>query len=64
MAMMVANIPGNIWCKSIQWRIQDFPQGGTNLGEGCQSIIWPIFPKNSMKMKKIGLEGGARNARS
>ena len=32
------------------WRIQDFP-------EGCQPIIWPIFPKNCMKIKKFWSRG-------
>ena len=31
-----------------------FPRGGdANFGGGRQPIIWPIFPKNCMKMKKF-----------
>ena len=44
-----------------QWRIQDFPEeGGANpKGRGGrQPIIWPIFPKNCMKMKKFWARGG------
>ena len=41
-----------------QWRIQDFPQEGTPSPEGGrQPIIWPIFPKNCMKMKKFRAGG-------
>ena len=38
-----------------------FPRGGgaNPKGGGCQPIIWPIFPKNCMKMKKFGARGGA-----
>ena len=43
----------------VQWRIQDFPDGGAPTPErGCQHTIWPIFPKNCMKMKKIWPRGG------
>ena len=36
-------------------------QGGTNPKGGRQPIIWPKFPENCMKMKKIGpSKGGAR----
>ena len=30
--------------------IQDFPEG---VGGGHQPIIWPKFPENCMKMKKM-----------
>ena len=35
-----------------QW-IKDFPEGGTSRSRGCQPIIWSIFGKNCIKMKKI-----------
>ena len=41
----------------------EFPRGGganPKWGGGCQPIIWPIFPKNCMKMKKFWARGGAR----
>ena len=41
-----------------QWQIQDFPDGGSGhqslMGGMRQSIIWPIFAENCIKMKKIG----------
>ena len=44
-----------------QWWIQDFPEeGALTLKGGCQPIIWPIFPKNCMKMKKFWARRGAR----
>ena len=47
----------------VQWRIQDFPDGGgeasTLRGKGRQPIIWPIFAQNLMEMKKIWSRGGA-----
>ena len=33
--------------------IQHFPGGGVNPKRGCQPIIWPISPENSIKLKKI-----------
>ena len=42
-----------------QWRIQDFPEEGALTPKGeHQPIIWPIFPKNCMKMKKFWTRGG------
>ena len=36
-----------------------FPRGGgANPRGGRQPIIWPIFPKNCMKMKKFWARGG------
>ena len=37
-----------------------FPRGGgaNPKGGGRQPIIWPIFPKNCMKMKKFWARGG------
>ena len=38
-----------------------FPRGGCanpKGGGGRQPIIWPIFPENCMKMKKIWPRGG------
>ena len=44
---------------AIQWRIQDFPEGGApTLGGGRQPIICLIFPENCMKMKKFWPRGG------
>ena len=44
-----------------QWRIQDFPEEGALTPKGGhQSIIWPIFPENCMKMKKFWARGGGR----
>ena len=49
---------------SNQWRIQDFPEeGALTLKGGRQPIIWPIFPKNCMKMKKFLARGGALGTR-
>ena len=52
-------MPVSLW-HMYQWRIQDFPEGGapTSEGGGRQPIIWPIFPKNCMKMKKFWPRGG------
>ena len=42
-----------------------FPRGGgANPKGGRQLIIWPIFPKNCMKMKKFWARGGARAPRA
>ena len=47
-----------------QWRIQDFPEEGALTPKGGrQPIIWPIFAKNCMKMKKFWA-GGARVPRA
>ena len=46
----------------LQWRIQDFPEGGAPTPGRGQHTIWPIFPENCMKMKKIW-PGGARPLR-
>ena len=45
----------------LQWRIQDFPEEGAPIPEGgeTQPIIWPIFPKNCMKIKKSQARGRA-----
>ena len=40
----------------IQWRIQDFPQGGAPTPK--IAIIFHIFAKNCMKMKEFGPGGG------
>ena len=42
----------------MQWRIQDFPQGGAPTPK--IAIIFQIFAKNCMKMKEFGPPGGAR----
>ena len=41
---------------SIQWRIQDFPQGGAPTSK--IAIIFQIFAENCMKMKEFGPRGG------
>ena len=40
----------------MQWRIQDFPQGGAPTPK--IAIIFQIFAKNCMKMKEFGPPGG------
>ena len=40
----------------IQWRIQDFPQGGAPTPKNA--IIFQFFAKNCMKMKEFGPQGG------
>ena len=42
----------------MQWRIQDFPQGGAPTPK--IAIIFHIFAENCMKMKEFGPPGGAR----
>ena len=42
----------------IQWRIQDFPQGGAPTPRSA--IIFQFFAENCMKMKEFGPPGGAR----
>ena len=41
---------------AIQWRIQDFPQGGAPTPK--IAIIFHIFAENCMKMKEFGPPGG------
>ena len=40
----------------IQWRIQDFPQGGAPTPK--IAIIFQMFAENCMKMKEFGPGGG------
>ena len=40
----------------MQWRIQDFPQGGAPTPK--IAIIFQIFAENCMKMKEFGSPGG------
>ena len=40
----------------VQWRIQDFPQGGAPIPK--IAIIFQIFAENCMKMKEFGPRGG------
>ena len=40
----------------LQWRIQDFPQGGAPTPK--IAIIFHIFAENCMKMKEFGPQGG------
>ena len=42
----------------IQWRIQDFPQGGAQTPK--IAIIFQMFAENCMKMKEFGPRGGGR----
>ena len=38
-----------------QWRIQDFPEGGTNSQSGCTDLLFcNFFAENCMKMKEFG----------
>ena len=43
-------------CKHLQWRIQDFPQGGAPTPKSA--IIFQFFAENCMKMKEFGPPGG------
>ena len=43
---------------NLQWRIQDFPQGGAPTPKSA--IIFQFFAENCMKMKEFGPPGGAR----
>ena len=40
----------------MQWRIQDFPQGGAPTPKSA--IIFQFFAENCMKMKEFGPPGG------
>ena len=51
----MATIPIKLFIKK-QWRIQDFPQGGTPTPK--IAIIFQIFAENCMKMKEFGPPGG------
>ena len=42
----------------MQWRIQDFPEGGGPTPKSV--IIFIFFAENCMKMKEFGPQGGAR----
>ena len=42
----------------MQWRIQNFPQGGAPTPKSA--IIFQIFAENCMKMKEFGPPGGGR----
>ena len=44
-------------CLRIQWRIQDFPEGGREPSRG--GVNTPNFPENCMKSKEFGRPGGA-----
>ena len=44
--------------RTFQWQIQDFPEEEAPTPGGRQPIIWPIFPKNCMKMKKFWARSG------
>ena len=58
-------IPNNImlmacthWTTPIQWRIQDFPDGGASISKvGLQPIIWPKFPRKLHENKRIWTQG-------
>ena len=50
--------------KTLQWRIQDFPNWGRQPPRwGPQCIIWPNFLKAEWKWKKLDPEGGPRQIR-
>ena len=40
----------------LQWRIQDFPEGGREPSRG--GVNTPNFPENCMKSKEFGRPGG------
>ena len=40
----------------LQWRIQDFPEGGREPSSG--GVNTPNFPENCMKSKEFGRPGG------
>ena len=42
---------------TLQWRIQDFPEGGREPSRG--GVNTPNFPENCMKSKEFGRPGGA-----
>ena len=49
----------SVWSTDpVQWRIQDFPQGGAPTPKSA--IIFQFFAKNCMKMKEFGPPGGGR----
>ena len=41
---------------TVQWRIQDFPEGGREPSRG--GVNTPNFPENCMKSKEFGRPGG------
>ena len=43
--------------QKLQWRIQDFPEGGREPSRG--GVNTPNFPENCMKSKEFGRPGGA-----
>ena len=46
---------GNIY---LPVSVPGFPRGGANCKSGAANqLFWPIFPKNCMKMEKIGFRG-------
>ena len=42
----------------MQWRIQDFPEGGAPTPK--VGLFFQLFAENCMKMKEFGPPGGAR----
>ena len=52
----------NLYYFNLQWRIQDFPEGGCAncKGGGANLLFLPTSSKNCMKLKKFGPRGGAR----
>ena len=54
----LAKMVDNIY---LQWRIQDFPQGGAQTPKNV--IIFQFFAENCMKMKKFGPPGAGAGAR-
>ena len=50
-----ANLMNTCVIQLLQWRIQDFSEGGANpQGGDANLLLGQIFPENCMKMKEIG----------
>ena len=52
----VKTVTFNWFLLDIQWRIQDFPEGGREPSRG--GVNPPNFPENCMKSKEFGRPGG------
>ena len=55
MTLVVPSFVQVLMNKITLWILGDpgFPRGGANLLRRCQPTIWPIFPKNCIRMKKF-----------
>ena len=49
---------------TLQWRIQDFAEGGTNYPKGANVLFCKIFVENCMKMKEFGPSGATPGSAS